>query len=372
MDLGFLEPLYGANGPIASVALDTTRTTEDAAHEIALRWRQRREELAGKGADTATLDALEDVAGGTKGIPGPQGEALFAADGEVIGAYTLPRPPRADRATWLPIPDTTDLVAQLDDGICYVVAAVDREGADIYGYPAHSGPSHGGPTSERHYTGATLHIQKVRGGYYANKIYHRRAEHQWWNNAAGIAEEIEKAVNGINADVVFVGGDERARGKLREHLSNPTQDLLIELAGGGRADADAMADLRQAVEEGVQTTAAALRSGLVLDYKEDLKRDARATEGLTATIEALRTSQVSTLLLSMEADRPELWTAAADPMDLARERDTLFAPEGAFTAPGNAVLLRAAVASGATFTRLDNPDEAAEGVGATLRFTMAE
>ncbi|MBB4934285.1 hypothetical protein F4561_005105 [Lipingzhangella halophila] len=360
-----MEPLYRASGPVASVALDTTRTTEDAAHEIALRWRRLREDLAGQGADTATLEALDRVVGGTKGIPGPQGEALFAAGGEILGAYTLPRPPSADRAVWLPIPDTTELVTELDDWISYVVAAVDREGADIYGYPPH-----GGPTTERHFSGATLHIQKVRGGYYANKIYHRRSELVWWQNAAGIAEEVEAAANEVRADVVFAGGDERARGMLREHLSERTQNLLIELSGGSRADAGAMADLRQAVDEGVRETAAALRSGLVLDFNDDLKRDGRAVQGLSLTVEVLRTAQAQKLLMNAGGDRPELWAAADDPMDLAHEHDMLVAPSGAFTAPASAVLLRAATASGATFTRLDNPGDAADGVGAMLRFTM--
>src|SRR5690606_40998668 len=105
MALGFLRPLYAAAAAVASVYLDTTRASESAAKEIELRWRGLRESLAEQGADEDTLRALDAVAGGAPGIPGPQGEALFAAEGRLLGAFTLSRPPLRDRAALLPVAD---------------------------------------------------------------------------------------------------------------------------------------------------------------------------------------------------------------------------------------------------------------------------
>jgi hypothetical protein len=368
MDLRFLEPLYRAAGPVATVYLDTTRTSENAAHEIGLRWRALRERLADLGADEATLAALDGAAGGAKGVPGPQGEALFAAGGRLLAAYTLSRPPQADRAAWLPVPDPLDLVADLDDGVPYVVVAADREGADVAAYPAH-----GGPVEERQYNGATLHISKVASGGWRHKHYQRRAEEVWSENAAHTAKEIEEAVAAVDAGVVFVGGDERAIGKLREHLSTRTGELVVELASGGRGGSDAMADLRSAVDDGLRETAVALRSGTVLDFTEDLNREGRAVQGVDATAEALRSGQVERLLLAAGGGdaEPTLWASATDPLEVARERTSLTEPAEAFEAPAGALLLRAAQATGASFTRLDGRGDAQDGVGAVLRFTLA-
>ncbi|MGH3319088.1 MAG: hypothetical protein ACRDN9_02720 [Streptosporangiaceae bacterium] len=46
MNLSFLAPLYDRPGPYASVYLDTSRTVEDASHQMELRWRAVRGGLA--------------------------------------------------------------------------------------------------------------------------------------------------------------------------------------------------------------------------------------------------------------------------------------------------------------------------------------
>src|SRR5215207_10809553 len=61
VDLHFLSELTATPGPYASVYLDASHTTEDAAHTLPLRWAAARDELAGQGADDATLAALDDA-----------------------------------------------------------------------------------------------------------------------------------------------------------------------------------------------------------------------------------------------------------------------------------------------------------------------
>lgn len=81
MRLDFLRPLYEGTGDYASVYLDASRTTEDAAELVALRWRAAREHLADGGADQATLGALEElVTSQEHSVPGL---AAFAQHGEV-------------------------------------------------------------------------------------------------------------------------------------------------------------------------------------------------------------------------------------------------------------------------------------------------
>ncbi len=83
MRLDFLRPLYEGEGDYASLYLDASRTTEDAAELVALRWRAARERLADGGADPATLEALEDlVTGQAHSVPGL---AAFAREGKQPG-----------------------------------------------------------------------------------------------------------------------------------------------------------------------------------------------------------------------------------------------------------------------------------------------
>ncbi|WP_131096662.1 baeRF2 domain-containing protein [Streptomonospora litoralis] len=365
MDLRFLQPLYRATGPVASVYLDTTRSTEDAAHRISLRWRELREELSESGADEATLKALDSAAGGMNGIPGPQGEALFAADGELIAAYTLSQTPSQNRAALLPVPDPVELVGDLDDGLPYVVVAIDREGADVYAYPAY-----GDLSEERHTSGANLHINKVPTGGWRQKHHQRHTEEVWFANAAEVAHDVEEAVKAVGAAAVFVGGDERALGKLREHLDHRTLEMLVEISGGSRGGTDAIAELRKAVEEGLHRNAVVLRSGLMEQFTQDLGRPGRAVQGLGETCEALRSGRVRRLL--MDGDRgnePSLWASSSDPLEVSDDRARLTEPAEAFEAPASSLLLRAAQATSATFTRLPSAADAREGVGAFLRFT---
>ncbi|MDT0305140.1 baeRF2 domain-containing protein [Streptomonospora wellingtoniae] len=367
MDLRFLEPLYRASGPVASVYLDTTRTAEDAAHRIAPRWRGLRKELAESGADEATLEALDSAAGGIDGIPGPQGEALFASGGELIAAYTLSVPPSRDRAALMPVPEPVELVCDLDDGLPYVVVAVDREGADIYAYPAY-----GDLSEERHTSGATLHINKVPHGGWRQKHRRRHTEEVWFANAAQVASDIEEAVKRVQAAAVFVGGDERALGKLRQYLGHRTAEMLIEISGGGRGDPDAIAELRKSVEEGLRRTAVALRSGLMEDFRQDLGRDGRAVQGMSATCEALRSGRVGRLMISDDrTGERNLWASATDPLELSDDRARLTDPAEAFEAPAGSLLLRAAQATSASFSRLPDEGDAQDGVGAFLRLTGA-
>ncbi|GAA3728922.1 hypothetical protein HDA32_000098 [Spinactinospora alkalitolerans] len=367
MELGLLEPLYAVSGPIASVYLDTTWAVQGANREIDLRWRGLRDELAEAGADEATLKALDGVYGGVKGVPGPQGEALFAAEGRVLAAHTLSRPPRRDHASWMALPDPLDLVADRDNGLPYVVVATDRVGADVHAYP-----TYGGPVEERSFSGSTLHVQKVSAGGWSQKHYERNTEETWTKNAAQVAEDVEAAASDVSAEAVFVGGDERAIGKLKEHLSERVLGILVELPSGGRSDYTALASLRDSLEERLSETVAAVRAEKTSEFTQSLGRDL-AVQGLAATAEALRSAQVDTLLLHpVRLDDQELWGSADDPMEVSAERDRLTDPGNAVRASASALLLRAAYATDASFGTLPGEGDAEDGTGALLRFATEE
>ncbi|MDA0565923.1 hypothetical protein LG943_16615 [Streptomonospora sp. S1-112] len=365
MDLRFLERLYRATGPVATVYLDTTRAGDDPARRIEHRWRALRARLADDGADPGTLRALDAAAGGLPKVPGPQGEALFAAGGRLVAAYTLSRPPERDRAAWLPVADPVDLVCDLDDGVPYVVVAADGEGADVYAYAADGAVVE----EERHAGDARRRSGDAAAG--GRRYRHRdRAERVWSASAGDVVRDVEAAVRRVRAAAVFVGGDERTLEALRARLDAAAGAPVIEV--GGRGEGNAVARLRASVEEGLRQTAAALRGGVLAEFTEDLHRAERAVQGFADTTRALRSGRVSRVLLAPRGGaEPLLWASRTDPLEVAERRGRLTDPSEAFTAPAGALLLRAAQATSAAFTRLPDPGEAADGVGAFLRFAAA-
>ncbi|WP_234401804.1 baeRF2 domain-containing protein [Thermobifida halotolerans] len=360
--------MYETTAPVASVYLDTTRASENADKEIELRWRGLREHLAEQGADEATLSALDAEVGGASGVPGPQGEALFASEGRLLGAFTLSRPPLRDQAAWLPVADTLGLTVDRGRQVPYVVVAADREGADVTAYSV----AHHDPESRRSFSGSTLHIQKVRVGGWAHKQYQRRSENLWDANAEEAAKDVEAAVSDVAAEVVFVGGDERAIGKLRDHLSRSVLDILVEQPGGGRYDYAALASLRDSVDQALERAVTRARAEEQAEFTSALGRNEGAVEGVEATTEALRRAQVRVLLLAADlGDEPRIWASRSDPLEVSVDRNRLSAPDSAFQAPASALMLRAATQTDAEFVELSET-KAAEGTGALLRFVTAQ
>lgn len=363
MDLRFLEHLYTASGPVASAYLNTTRAEENAPDYIRLRLRSVLEQLEEQGADPQTLEALHSAAGGGVGIPGPQGEALFAAEGRLLGAYVLSEPPSADRGAWLPVADPVDLVADTDGAVAYAVVAADRVGADVYAYPAG-----GDLVDERHYTGATLHITKVPSGGWSQRRFQENTEQVWRLNAENSAREVEEAVESVGAAVVFIGGDKRAVDLITEHVSERTRGLMVELEGGGRADPGDLRRLRTRVDEGLRRTAEVLRAQVLVDLP-DQAAQGLAVAGLDATARALSRGQVGRLVLDTGrvSDR-SLWALTEDRTQVTLDPDKLTGQGDLFAAPAGALVLRAAQAQDAAVTVLPQGTDVQDGVGAFLRF----
>ncbi|MDN5750455.1 MAG: hypothetical protein L0H64_18415, partial [Pseudonocardia sp.] len=98
MDLHFLKDLTNHAGPFATVYLDASHDTEDAAHQAALRWGAARGELDAQGADVATVDALARSVEEATPAQGRAGRVLVAAGGEVLLDRLLPTPPEPPAA----------------------------------------------------------------------------------------------------------------------------------------------------------------------------------------------------------------------------------------------------------------------------------
>ncbi|MGW8375064.1 hypothetical protein [Streptomyces sp. ODS28] len=368
MDLDYVRPLYEGEGEgdgfVVSVCLDTTRAVADAERQIETRWKTLRRSLAEQGADEATLDAVGEAVGGVGDLPGPQGEALFAANGRLLGAYTMAEPPPSDLARRLPVPDPLPLAFDRDHQVPHVVVAVDREGADVDAYPAAAHE----PAFRRTFNGSTLHITRVKGGAEAQASYHRRTENLWDENTGQAAEEVRAAADAVDAAVILVAGDPKAMGLLREHLAGPAVPPL-EHIGGGRTDVQARAALRESADAALREVMADRHARVLRGLEEHLAGE-QALQGLPAVKEALSEGRVETLFLDGEDEAGEvtLYASRREPLVLGSDPAAFGEDPTVFEAPARTLLFRSAVLGGSSFTEILPPTRCTDGIAATLRY----
>jgi len=300
MDLALLKPLYDHPGPFASVYIDTRRTDLQAPHEIELRWRDLRRQLATEGADASTLAALDSAVGSDRGQPAPQGQALFAAGGELLHLEELQFLPMPDRASFGRLPHVLPMLAQRVDHPPYLLVLADRVGADLEVRMPF------GPPYTEQVDGETSPIRKVAPGDWSQDRYQRRVENTWDRNARKVALEVERLGNLYRAGLIVVSGDVRARSLLLEHLGRAWRDRTVELPTGGRAEgADReRADLRAMAAAGAEEES--MRARLRERFEHGLVHGG-AVHGFLATIEALRRADVDTLILSNAPQVLDAW-----------------------------------------------------------------
>jgi peptide subunit release factor 1 (eRF1) len=229
------------------------------------------------------------------------------------------------------------------------------------------------PVSQHSFSGGTLHISKVRGGGVSSGHYHRRTENLWDRNARESAQAVAEAMDTVGADLVLVGGDDKAAALLRDHLDGLTRAAEVRTVSGGRADAGAMRSLRTSVDHEVEAVMRRNHEQVLTRFTDALP-GGPAAQGMPAVKDALAAGRVEVLLLAANrGTEPPLWGSRSDPMIVATDPAALrpAAPGAAdshFKAPATAMLLRAAAEGGAQFTELLPGTHAHDGVGAILRY----
>lgn len=376
MDLGFLRPLYSTEAPVASVHLDTSRQSTESGKEIDLRWRHLREHLAELGTDRATLQALEEAVGqGPSRSYGNHGQSLFASQGQLLDTHTLTVPPQRDHATWMPVPDPLPLAVDRGRHVPYVLVALDRVNAQIVGYTDQPAQ---GPALQENPTGQTMHdldgpIGRSGPGQHRGLGGRGNAKHaaqqMWRENTAAFAEHVRQAVRAVEAEIILVGGDEEAITYLRQNLGPRQLSIPIRIIAGGRGGQAARDRLHQAAEQALSDFILDEHAHALSDYQQKLAND-QAVEGTEKAAHMLTEARVQTLLLGSEReDEGELYASLHQPILVAQDPADLGQPvKDTFAAPASALMLRSAVAAGASFTELLEQGRTCTDHGAVLRF----
>jgi hypothetical protein len=368
--LDALSPLLATPGPYATAYLDASRAEELGPQKVELRWRALRDSLAEQGADGATLDAMEAAVGGHADVTGAHGQLLVGSGGRLRYDVVLPGPPRREIARWAALPHLMPMVAQLGPLVPYVLALVDRTGADltVHGPAGQWSLEVQGDASEVHKTGV---------GGWAQLRYQHRAENLWEANARQVADAVEAAVRGTAAQVVVLAGDVRARETLRKVLAEPAAELVVELQTGGRAEGVDEHKLAGEVAAVVARVAADADQAVLDRFAEARGRadagvgEVLAVAGIADAVEALRKAQVETLLVVDDPSSDEEAWIGPEPVHLGLTAEEL--AEMGVAEPArdrlDAALVRAAAGTDASIVTLTSGQlEVRDGVGATLRY----
>src|SRR3954451_7428117 len=371
MDVTFLEPVFSAPGPYATVCADVTHTTENADTELDLRVRAVAEKLTEQGAPEAVVEAvrgrlLEGNEGGDAGTWRARSVAV-APHGSLLLAQPLVDSPRGEVAEWSPYPDLLPVLRQLPGRVPHIVVLIDRVGADI---TVSAVP--GQPIEEKEVEGDSFQIRKFPGGGWAHHRYQHNAENKWIHNAENVAESISSMARRLAPKFVLVAGDVRARQILTDRASDLWSDLIVNMDEGGRA---AGADLEPVNRREAELVAEheAHEESQAVEQIEAASAHGLSVTGTALVVEALRKSQVETLVLADQQDDEQLFVGGS-PLELGMGQGDLeeLGSQEMHAGPADPPLVPASVARKADLVVVPRAALPADiPVAAVLRYTDA-
>lgn len=376
---GDLAEIARRKGPFLSVYLTTERTVEHPAQRAEARWKALRRAVHDAGAPGTALDTVARLVPHAH-LEGAALGIVLASDGGEFEDYDG-EPLAADMAVWGQAPVLTPAIAWRQQEPPYVMALVDREGADLLAV------SRDRPLEDTTVGAVQWPIKKVRGGGWAHWRFEHRVEENWARNERLVAREIERMVDRVKPRVVLLAGDEEAIGILRPMLPERVNGIVQRIPGS-RAAEGASDELGDDARRWVRSAAASA----TVDGLEALRTrlaHGLAVEGVAATLAALREARVEVLLvhdprLSAEegaADEGDggtdgaaprtAWFAVDAPYECARDRADLDGLGLGELAEASLVdvAVRAALVSGGSVLLVPAHGGPAEGLGALLRWS---
>lgn len=363
MDLTRLRPVYEEPGPYVTLHVETGRTTEDGESQVDARWTSIRHDLERFGLGGDLVAEIGDRVRSNTHLPGAVRRTVVANDDGIlfddVQAGESSQPEVVDRAE---LPELSGWLAQEDQAVPFVLAVVDREGADIEVHRALTRPADDSETV----TGETFYITKVAVGDWAHKQFQQTAENTWKHNAALVAEAVHSLARRHRPAVVLVAGEVRARSEVTAALQDQGVEELgdvLQVESGGRAAGASEEALWQEVRGHLTRVAAGTDAEVAARLDEARGRGEGAATGLQEVLDALAKAQVEHLVVDLAA----LAGHTVDP----GAHEGLALPEpaaGARELPADRALVASAALSGATLSVLPAAMSRGGGVSALLRW----
>jgi hypothetical protein len=348
------------------VYVDDSRAVTDAATQLGATWRDLRKHLEVEHADPNVIASLEQAILHERPGVGLQGHAVIATREGILIDEHLATPPSG---TVFRVSEYPYVLPLLESGVgrpSYLMAAVDRAGADI--------------TVRR---GTLTHVETVSGGGFP---VHKPVSAGWNGygdlqhtteeavriNVRAVARRITELVDENSLEVVFVCGAVRIRSDMVAALPKRLLPRVCELLAGPSGHRVREGEVTDLIDAEFQRR---WRAG-VADVVDRLNTErgrgsGLAAEGIREVCVALRYGDVDTLVVGDLADATvvvgkDLTMVAAD-ADMLSEIGE--APQR--VARADEALPFAAMSVGAALVRARDVD-IADGVAALLRYTAAD
>lgn len=370
MRLSSLRTVLTEAAPTSTVWIDANRGDENAGHEVRLRWQALADRLRELGAPEADVSALETPATAPTGLPDPSSRVLAARDGRVVLDEVVGETPPdgIGEVAFEAVPDVTPLLTLQPEGASFVVARIDRVGADV---DVFSGPAT--PVDEASVEGRTMRIHKFGGGGWAHLRFQHNTEEAWRKNAEQVAELVDAKAKEHGVSLLVLGGDQRARTFVVEAL--PPGYEIVEVEGNVRAEgaSDDQLDAAVATAVAARTTGRAQavveRLRAAREPMEDGTETGTAAVDLERTVAAFQQGQVSVLLLEPDRLRARRLVVGPGPHDLALPGGPRTWDGDGVEVPADLALVRAAVLTDADVQVLPGAGaDVPDGAAALLRW----
>jgi hypothetical protein len=375
MNLDSLRTVLTEAAPTTTVWIDAHRGDENGDHELQLRWQDLADRLRDAGAPDADIEALASAATAPTGRPDPSSRLLVARGGRVVLDEIVPDTPPdgIGQVAFDQLPDVEPLVGADRAQVGFVVARIDRVGADVDVFSALDAP----PEDSARVKGRTKHIHKFGGGGWAHLRFQHNTEEAWRKNAEEVATLIDAKAKEHDVSLLVLGGEQRARTFVVEAL--PSEYDVVEVEGDVRAAGASEDTLDAAVEQAVyarvthDVEAVLERLRAAREPMHDGTRTGTAAVDVERTVAAFQQGQVAVLLLDPPALRQRRLVVGPGPHDLALPGGPQTWQGGGVEVPADLALLRAAVLTDAEVQLVVDADQdVPDGAAALLRWGDSE
>jgi hypothetical protein len=363
LEVADLAPLFERSGPVATVYLATPPAIENAAMRDQLRWSDARRELVARGAPRSVVQSIDSV------VPDAHlhGSALavIADTSGVLHVEHSAIPTGQELVRWDELPSVTQMIEWRQHQLPYLAAVIDHQGADLF-----AGSDRTGVVEEETGGAGRYPIARNAPGGWSQRRYQQHALENWAHNARQAAEATVRLADRVDPDIVLVGGDPHARELFLDELPPALRGLAKFIPASRGADGDGAHSARE-ISRLLETTSAAETVQVLEEFRQQLGRNERAVQGVEATMDALRQSQVAVLLIHDDPDdRRRAWFGL-EATAAATRREELVGVGSGKNKQGRLVdvALRVALGTGAEVRVVPRHGGPPDGLGALLRWS---
>jgi hypothetical protein len=371
MNLESLRTVLTAAAPTTTVWIDAQRGDENGDHEVQLRWQDLADRLRDAGAPDADIEALASAATAPTGRPDPSSRLLVARGGRVVlDEVVADTPPDGiGQVAFDQLPDVEPLVSADRAQVGFVVARIDRAGADVDVFSELDAPAE----QSAQVKGSTSHIHKFGGGGWSHLRFQHSTEEAWRKNAEQVAALVDEKAKEHGVNLLVLGGEQRARTFVTEAL--PQGYEVVEVEGDVRAAGASEDALDAAVEEAVVDRVrrdvgdVLERLRAAREPMHDGTQTGTAAVDVERTVAAFQQGQVAVLLLDPPALRERRLVVGPGPHDLALPGGPRTWQGEGVEVPADLALLRSAVLTDADVQLVrDAGQDVPDGAAALLRW----